>query len=252
MQSPNLVAGGGVIKCNETTSPNHAPGTSRASTAWWSGPTVNDPLDQRFPGDFPFSPEFLAMQNSGHQYHVNDDTAFRNISENSLLSRSETTNDRTFCYPQDPQRPPPQDDNLTPAYICQWGQPLWYNPFTASLQAMTSQPSTEPLPVIIPPQEQSAFLECAWTEDGKRCGHPILDNRRKLGMHLRDSHGVQGNDKNELVCFWQGCSRKMQRGAIGRHIISCHLKTRFTCKNCLKAYSRSDAMKKHAKDCQAA
>ncbi|KAG1777043.1 hypothetical protein EV702DRAFT_1105230 [Suillus placidus] len=133
----------------------------------------------------------------------------------------------------------------------QCGQPLWYNPFPPSLQAMTSQPSTEPLFImnLIPPPEQS---ECAWTEDGKRCGHPILNAKRKLGMHLRDFHGVQGNDKKSLVCFWQGCSRKMQRGAIGRHIISCHLKTRFTCKNCLKTYSRSDAMKKHAKDCQAA
>ncbi|KAG1727605.1 hypothetical protein EDB19DRAFT_192309 [Suillus lakei] len=235
---------------NETTSsPNYTPGTSRASTAWWSGPDVNG-LDQRFSGDLTF------LQNSGHQHHVTDHTAhtaFGSIPENSLLSHSETADNTTFCYSENPWYPPPEDNNLTRAYIQSHRHPLWWNPgnIPPSLQAMTLQSSMEQLPIIMPPQAQPTLHECDWTENGERCCQPILDDRRKLGIHLRDFHNVQGNDKKDVVCLWQGCNRKMQRGAIGRHIISCHLKTKWTCKNCFKEYSRKDAMKKHTRECQA-
>ncbi|KAG1878147.1 hypothetical protein F4604DRAFT_598009 [Suillus subluteus] len=194
------------------------------------------------------------MQNSGYQHHVNDNTAFRSVPENSMLSHSETADDRTFYYPQDPLCPPPVDENLTQAYILSQFGPVWYNPgqFPPSLQVMTLQPSTEPLPTMMPPQEQSALHECAWIEDDKLCGHAISNHKRQLGMHLGNFHGIQGNDKKVVTCFWQGCKQKIQRGNIGRHIISRHLNTRWTCEHCFKAYSRRDAMKKHAKDCQAA
>lgn len=250
MQSSNLPAGAGAFIRNENTGPNYAPA---ASSAWWSGPPVNGPLDQHFQGDFTISPELLAMQSSGHQHHVNDNTAFRSIPENSMFSHSETADDRTFYYPQDPWCPPPVDDDLTQAYVwSQFEQSVWCNPgkFPPSLQGMSSQPPTEPFPM--PPQEQSAFFECAWIEDAKQCGHLISDHRRKLGMHLGEFHGIHGNDKKEVTCFWQDCNQKMQRGGIGRHIISCHMKTRWYCPNCTKTYSRRDAMKKHAKDCQGA
>ncbi|KAG2140291.1 hypothetical protein BD769DRAFT_1662830 [Suillus cothurnatus] len=254
MQSSNLVAGTSVSRRNENTGPNYAPATFRAPTAWWSGLTVSGPLDQRFQGNFPISPELLAIQNS-EQHHVNDNTAFQSIPGNSISSHSQTVDDRTFYYPQELWHPRPEDENLAQAYTwSQCEQPVWYNPgqFPPSFQEVASQPSTELLPNTMPPQEQSAFHECAWIEDNKRCGHLIWDERRKLGMHLSNVHGVQGNDKKGVVCHWEGCNHNMQRGAIGRHIISCHLKTRWTCENCSKTYSRRDAMKKHAKECQAA
>ncbi|KIK40369.1 hypothetical protein CY34DRAFT_41513, partial [Suillus luteus UH-Slu-Lm8-n1] len=91
--------------------------------------------------------------------------------------------------------------------------------------------------------------ECAWIEDGKRCCHPLwpVDDTHKLGRHLREFHCVQGNEKKWVTCFWEGCNRKLQRGAIVQHIRSCHLKIRSPCTNCLKTYSRRDTMKKHAK-----
>lgn len=250
MQSSNLVAHAAMSR---TTSPNDVHGTSRALTAWWPGPIINGPLDQRLPDDFSYSPEFLAVQNSGHQHHVDDNTAFRSIPENPILSHSETTDDSFFFHPPDPWYPPAEVD-INQAYILsQCGQPLWYIPqkFPPSLQAMTSQPLTEPLPNMITPQEQ-LLPECAWIENGKRCGQPLLDDTRKLGMHLGNSHDIQGNDKKPVTCFWEGCNRKLQRGALARHIRSRHLKTRWACNNCLKTYSRRDAMKKHTKGCQAA
>ncbi|KAG2140293.1 hypothetical protein BD769DRAFT_1662831 [Suillus cothurnatus] len=220
------------------------------------GNKITGPLDQRFQGDFPISPELLlAIQNPGQQHHVNDSTAFRSIPGNSMLSQSQTVDDRAFYYPQELWYPWPEDDNLAHTHTwSQCRQPIWYNPgqFPPSLQVMTSQPSTQLLSNMMPPQEQSAVNECAWIEDGKQCGHPILNDRRKLGIHLSDFHGVQGNDKKDVMCLWQGCNQNMQRGAIRRHIISCHLKTRWTCENCSKTYSRRDTMKKHAKECQAA
>jgi len=50
------IRGSDFVVCN---SPNYVPATSCALTAWWSGPTVNGPLDQRFQGNFPISPELL-------------------------------------------------------------------------------------------------------------------------------------------------------------------------------------------------
>lgn len=253
MQTSNIVVRSAISRSNGITSLNHVPGTFRASNAWCSGPAVNSPLNQRFPDDSSYPPEFLAVQNSGHQHHVNYNTAFRSIPENPMLSHSEATNDRLFFYPPDPSYPPPQVDDLNQAYIWdQCGQPLWYIPqkFPPSLQAMPSQPLTEPLPNMMPPQEQ-LLPECAWIEDGKRCGQPLSDDTRKLGMHLGDSHGIQGNDKKLVTCLWEGCNRKLQRGALARHIRSRHFKTRWACKHCLKTYSRRDAMNKHAKGCQA-
>lgn len=255
MQSSNVVTSAAISRSNEITSPNDVHGTSCASTAWWSGPIINSALDQRLPDDSSYSPEFLAVQNFGHQTHVNDNTASRSIPENPVLSHSETTDDGFFFYPPDPCYIPPEVDNLNQAYVwSQCGQPLWYIPrnFPPSLQAMTLQPSTEPLPDMIPPQEQLILPECAWIENGKRCGQPLLDDMRKLGMHLGDSHGIQGNDKKPVTCFWEGCNRKLQRGALARHIRSRHLKTRWACDNCFKTYSRRDAMRKHTKGCQAA
>ncbi|KAG2033507.1 hypothetical protein BDR03DRAFT_984985 [Suillus americanus] len=197
-----------------------------ASSAWWSGPPVNGPLDQRFQGDFTISPELLAMhsslrdyRSSGHQHHVNDNTAFRSIPENSMFSHSETADDRTFYYPQDPWCPPPVDDDLTQAYV-------WQIPPVLAGDVVTAADGTVP--------------------------YAASRTTRKLGMHLGEFHGIHGNDKKEVTCFWQDCNQKMQRGGIGRHIISCHMKTRWYCPNCTKTYSRRDAMKKHAKDCQGA
>lgn len=257
MQFSNPVADAAEFRRDENTGPNYAPATSRASTAWWPEPTVDGQFDQRFQGDFPLSPEWLAMQDSAHQHHVNDNTAFGSIPENSMLSHLEIADDRTFCYPQDLLHSSPEDDNLNQAYVwSQFGQPAWYNPgqFLPSLQVMTPQPSTEPLPTTMPRQEQLTLHECAWIENDKWCGHLVSNNKRKLGTHLCDSHGIQGNDKKDVVCLWNGCNRKLQRGAIGRHIVSCHMETRWACENinCTKSYSRRDAMKKHAKDCQAA
>ncbi|KIK40356.1 hypothetical protein CY34DRAFT_272477 [Suillus luteus UH-Slu-Lm8-n1] len=118
MQTSNIVVRSAISRSNEITSLNHVPGTFRASNAWCSGPAVNRPLNQRFPDDSSYSPEFLAVQNSGHQHHVNYNTAFRSIPENPMLSHSEATNDRLFFYPPDPSYPPPQVDDLNQAYIC--------------------------------------------------------------------------------------------------------------------------------------
>lgn len=252
MQSSDSIADPPIFGYDETTSLNYVP---CASTTWWPGSTVNGPLDQRFQNDFPFAPEILAMQNYGHQHLVNDNTTFQSIPENSMLSHSVTVDDRMFYYPQDPRRPPPEDDNLNQAYVgSQYRQSVWDNPGQSppTLQVTASQPSTELLPIMMPPQDQPVFLLCAWTQDDKRCGHTIWSDRRKLGTHLRDFHGVQGNEKKGVVCLWDGCNHNMQRGAIGRHIISCHMKTRWTCEYCSKTYSRRDALKKHTKDCQAA
>ncbi|KAG1847362.1 hypothetical protein DFJ58DRAFT_798173, partial [Suillus subalutaceus] len=182
MPEHSTFAGAAVFRSNENTGPNYAPATSSASTAWWSGPTVDGPPDQRFQGNFTISPELLAMQNSGYQHHVNDNTAFRSVPENSMLSHSETADDRTFYYPQDPL-----------SYIWSQFRPVWYNPGQ------------------FPPSSQ-----------------------RQLGMHLGNFHGIHGNDKKEVTCFWRACNQKMQRGAIGRHIISRHLNTRWTCEHCFK------------------
>ncbi|KAG0702972.1 hypothetical protein DFH29DRAFT_469340 [Suillus ampliporus] len=111
---------------------------------------------------------------------------------------------------------------------------------------------TEPLPVAAPPQPQPAFHVCDWIENGKPCGQTILDDMRKLGTHLSDAHNVHGNERKEMVCHWQGCGRKLQRGAIRRHISSCHLGIKSQCQYCFKEYSRRDAMRKHSKECQAA
>jgi hypothetical protein len=54
------------------------------------------------------------------------------------------------------------------------------------------------------------------------------------------------------VCRWRDCGQKLQRRGIGRHVASRHLKIQSYCHRCSKPYSRRDAMKKHARECQGA
>ncbi|KAG1745531.1 uncharacterized protein EDB91DRAFT_1246409 [Suillus paluster] len=250
MQSSNPIPS--IFRSNGTRSsdPAQVPETSNyPSSAWESVPDVNV-LDQYFSGDLV---SVAMMQNSGNQPHVTDHTGYHSIPENALLFHPETEFNRQFCYPPDSWQipPPPADDSLTHAYIWSHRSPVWINSgqLPQSLEAVESQPSTK-LPVTTSPQARPTSHVCHWIENGVPCGQTISDVMRKLGAHLSDAHNVQGNEKKKIVCNWKDCGREMHRGGIRRHVYSRHFNIKSQCPNCLKEYSRSDAMKKHAKECQ--
>ncbi|OAX39954.1 hypothetical protein K503DRAFT_769022 [Rhizopogon vinicolor AM-OR11-026] len=245
MQSPNF-AGTSVSQSNETTS---------LSTSWKSVPDIVG-IDQLLSGDFTFSQEVAEVM-----HHTTDLTGYHNTPENFLSFHSETADNEQFYYPSEPQDyiPLTADDSLAQAYVWSQANSLssWFDPgdlHHQSFQAMISQPSVEQLKPMMPSQVFSRspgdHHVCDWIENDVRCGQPIMGDI--LGAHLRNAHNVQGNEKKMLVCRWRDCGQELQRGGIRRHVATRHLNIKSHCHNCFKSFSRPDAMKKHARECQGA
>ena len=59
---------------------------------------------------------------------------------------------------------------------------------------------------------------CRWITHGTYCGMAI--SAHKFPAHLRDWHGISGNDKLTVCCQWVGCGTLMNKESItlhGRH-----------------------------------
>ncbi|KAJ8596351.1 hypothetical protein M405DRAFT_837176 [Rhizopogon salebrosus TDB-379] len=255
MQSFNSAAGTSAFQRNGTTSPDqpHTPWSSGLLTLLGSGFDVNG-LDYRLSDDLTFSQEFVQVIQP--QCHLTVPTGCHSIPENYLPFHSNTTDIEQLYYLPEPQEfhPSIADDSLSQTCVSSQEDFPWFDPgkIPQSLPVLVSQPSMEPLQVMKAPQASSqssgVYRVCDWIENDVQCGQTISGDI--LSTHLRNAHNIQGNEKRILVCRWYNCGQELQRGGMRRHVATRHLKLKSRCHHCFKPYSRRDAMKKHAKECQ--
>ncbi|KAH7888335.1 hypothetical protein F5I97DRAFT_1827813 [Phlebopus sp. FC_14] len=79
---------------------------------------------------------------------------------------------------------------------------------------------------------------CKWNEGGFICGRHVLGTRTQMNHHLHAFHGFGGGERRYMRCHWDGCTARMQRGSIARHIV-------VTCPLCSKELLRRDVLTKH-------
>ena len=84
---------------------------------------------------------------------------------------------------------------------------------------------------------------CAWVVGNTFCGLPVF--RHMFPTHLRDDHGITGNDKTQFYCRWVGCGVLMNKESISRHVTEMHLRTRHICRICGKNFSRKHTLNSH-------
>ncbi|OAX39952.1 hypothetical protein K503DRAFT_36649 [Rhizopogon vinicolor AM-OR11-026] len=205
-----------------------------------------------------FGSQLSTLLYHRRQCYTTVPTGCHSIPENSLPFYSKTADSEQFYYypPETQDYIPSTTDDTLDVWSHANFPGLDLGEFPASFQAMISQPSTAQLPVMTSLQASShspgAYHVCEWIENNARCGQTISGVMRELSTHLRDAHHIQGNDKKMLVCFWRDCGRELQRGNMKRHVATRHLNVKSPCDYCLKSYSRRDAMKEHARECQGA
>ncbi|KIM56016.1 hypothetical protein SCLCIDRAFT_272391 [Scleroderma citrinum Foug A] len=84
---------------------------------------------------------------------------------------------------------------------------------------------------------------CAWVVGDTYCGLPVLGHM--FPTHLRDYHGISGNDRTPFYCQWVGCGALMNKESINRHVTEMHLQTRHICPVCGENFSRRYTLNSH-------
>lgn len=93
------------------------------------------------------------------------------------------------------------------------------------------------------PAEQQPYI-CGWeTSDTTVCGMPVIGDL--FSEHLRDHHGVAGEDKDKLTCKWTKCGMVMNKGSIVRHVAEMHLHYKFACNECDAIFTRRYTLNSH-------
>ncbi|KAI6015379.1 hypothetical protein BKA83DRAFT_689287, partial [Pisolithus microcarpus] len=87
--------------------------------------------------------------------------------------------------------------------------------------------------------------ECGWVTVHNVCG--VLVPGESFSVHLREAHGVFGNDKTKFECQWVGCGLQMNKESVGRHVTEAHLSYRYPCTHCGEVFSRKNTLNRHVR-----
>ncbi|KAI6120446.1 hypothetical protein EDD16DRAFT_840565 [Pisolithus croceorrhizus] len=93
----------------------------------------------------------------------------------------------------------------------------------------------------LPPNQKP--YRCGWVVAGEVCGEVLPGE--SFPVHLREVHGVSGNDKTKFRCEWVECGLQMNKESVGRHVVESHLQFRFPCPNCGEMFSRVSTLNGH-------
>ncbi|KAI6120447.1 hypothetical protein EDD16DRAFT_1705708 [Pisolithus croceorrhizus] len=93
----------------------------------------------------------------------------------------------------------------------------------------------------LPPDQKPH--QCGWLVTGGVCG-AVLPGE-SFPVHLREAHGVFGNDKTKFKCEWIGCGLQMNKESVGRHVAESHLLYRYPCAYCGELFSRKNTLNGH-------
>ncbi|KAG6330679.1 hypothetical protein ID866_8407 [Astraeus odoratus] len=94
-----------------------------------------------------------------------------------------------------------------------------------------------------PPGQQPQM--CGWLlpHTSTPCNMAVLGD--DFSAHLRDYHGVHGNDKAKVYCRWLGCNLQMNKESVARHVAEMHLQRRHYCYLCPETFSRKNTLNSH-------
>ena len=84
---------------------------------------------------------------------------------------------------------------------------------------------------------------CRWITGSTHCGMQISEH--KFPAHLRDWHGISGNDKLIVCCQWVGCGTLMKKESITRHVTEMHLHGGHSCYICGAVFIRKNTLNTH-------
>ncbi|KAI5984438.1 hypothetical protein EDD15DRAFT_2308653 [Pisolithus albus] len=95
----------------------------------------------------------------------------------------------------------------------------------------------------LPPHQK--HYQCGWVESDDVCG--VLVPGESFSVHLREAHGVFGNDKTQFKCQWIECGLLMNKESIGRHVAEMHLSYTYPCTHCGEVFSRKNTLNRHVR-----
>ena len=99
------------------------------------------------------------------------------------------------------------------------------------------------LEIINRPAEQRPYI-CGWEMSSDTvCGIPIIGDL--FPVHLRDHHGVVGDNSAKIECKWTKCGREMNKESIVRHVTERHLQYKFVCDECDAIFTRRHTLNNH-------
>ncbi|KAI6125118.1 hypothetical protein EDD16DRAFT_1560147 [Pisolithus croceorrhizus] len=90
--------------------------------------------------------------------------------------------------------------------------------------------------------------KCKWVVAGDSVCGAILPVE-SFPVHMREAHGVFGNDKIKFKCEWVGCGLQMNKESVGQHVAESHLLCMYTCIHCGQVFTRKDSLKSHLRRC---
>ncbi|KAI6025010.1 hypothetical protein PISMIDRAFT_673185 [Pisolithus microcarpus 441] len=93
----------------------------------------------------------------------------------------------------------------------------------------------------LPPDKK--HYECGWVVFNNVCG--VLVPGESFAAHLREAHGIFGNDKTKFKCQWVDCGLQMNKESVGRHVAESHLLYRYPCPYCGEIFSRKNTLNGH-------
>ena len=119
---------------------------------------------------------------------------------------------------------------------------LTYNNVMSSAQS-APPPCNEP---ICGTDRQIRVFECQWIRNGSPCNANVMADRRSVVEHLQHIHDMKpGEEKFRQACFWEGCTRVLNKESLARHILTVHLKEKVQCAECRLSFAREDSLKRH-------
>ncbi|KAH7909658.1 hypothetical protein BJ138DRAFT_205666 [Hygrophoropsis aurantiaca] len=88
---------------------------------------------------------------------------------------------------------------------------------------------------------------CEWDSQRKTCNWWVEGDRKAMGQHLNNEHGISTIDKGTIRCLWDSCIESTRGDNMARHVLSnTHLNTKVKCLGCHGEYAREDSWQRHA------
>lgn len=84
---------------------------------------------------------------------------------------------------------------------------------------------------------------CGWLVPGGVCNAVLPGD--SFPVHLRECHGIFGNDKARFRCEWVECGLQMNKESIVRHVTESHLQYKHQCTFCGEVFSRKHTLNGH-------
>ncbi|KAG2151751.1 hypothetical protein BD769DRAFT_1401211 [Suillus cothurnatus] len=79
--------------------------------------------------------------------------------------------------------------------------------------------------------------------EGVPCGMFVEGTTSAVSAHLR-GHGITGPGNARITCLWTGCSKRLNREGMTRHILT-HLGVKVRCTMCRAVKCRLDLLRAH-------